>query len=117
MTVYNPQPYINTDQGRALSNYVRIHIQVIHSYKLHTYNPSWERAQGDLGSPLRIQPTQGTCGTGTNKLRTTKSWYSHTRTSQISQRETERHVCLLWNSEENSPMTNTDTHTWTTGGL
>jgi len=39
--------------------YEYINYMVIHSYKLHTYNPSRERAQGDLGSPLRIQPTLG----------------------------------------------------------
>ena len=52
--------------------YEYINYIMIHSYKLHTYNPSRERAQGDLGSPLRIQPTLGNLWYKTDKLKDDK---------------------------------------------
>ena len=54
---------------------------MIHSYKLHTYNPSQERAHGDLGSPLRVKVMA-------------QSFFSETR---------DRHVCPLLCPEKKSP--------------
>ena len=86
--------------------YEYINYIMIHSYKLHTYNPSRERAQGDLGSPLRIQPTLGNLWYKTDRLK------DKVLAQPFFSEKKDRHVCPLLCPEKKSPTeTSTDTHT------
>ena len=77
--------------------YEYINYIMIHSYKLHTYNPSRERTQGDLGSPLRIQPTLGNLWYKTDKLKDDTVLAQPFFSEKI-----DRHVCPLLCPEKKS---------------